>query len=456
MPASAPDVPSPSPSSKPAAYWDSLSTLWLTRSALHELQRRLHARTPASRRCSRTTAALLQQCPPRCRREIQRLSRRGGPDLSDLRGCPPPRIDSSGSHGAPSSAAMPSARPTSRQTSQIPATTTTPYSLNFEQNLVDHQIYPPLYNAQHSGTDDNEPSNVGEIRRRLAAPRPSLDASSTLSKVEYQRFRKTAWAATRGADVRASVFPFIEGASSSPQQSISRDTHFTNLAPLTDGTISHAKPDISHGARPDQLHREIRTQLGPLVVPSADNSFPLAPNFHAEVKGPGGAPAVAVRQACYDGALSARAMDALRSYDPVEHQQQYNQSQSQSQSQSDQPSLGPGSTAQTVPADNNAYALTATYSGGLLNLFASHSTTASLATPDGPRRPEYTMTPLRSFALTDDVESFCAGAAAYRNARDWAGEVRDEAIARANRRLEEARAGRLDSVVEEESVAGPG
>ena len=70
------------------------------------------------------------------------------------------------------------------------------------------------------------------------------------------------------------------------------------------------------------------------------------------------------------------------------------------------------------------------------------------------RRPVYVMTPLRSFAVTSDMESFCVGAAAYRNARDWTGEVRDEAIARANGRLAEARASRmqfgLDLIIEDE------
>ncbi|KAL2829185.1 hypothetical protein BDW59DRAFT_142261 [Aspergillus cavernicola] len=330
------------------------------------------------------------------------------------------------------------------------STTTTPYSQNLEQNLIDHQIYPPLYQGQDNSDDENEPNNIGEIRRRLAATRPSLDPS-TFSKAEYHQFRKANWAAKKEADVTASVFPFIEGTngttSSSRQQYVSRDTRFTNLAPLTDGTISQAKPDISYGARPEQLDREIRNQLSDRVIPSANDRLSLAPNFRVEVKGPGGAPRVAVRQACYYGALGVRAMDALQSYEPARDQQG-----------SQQQSLGPE--LRSV-SDNNAYAVTATYSSGILNLYTSHST-MSTTTPNqdvSQRRPEYIMTPLRSFALINGVESFCAGAAAYRNARDWTGEVRDGAIARANGRLTEARASRargrggepgLDSVIEQE------
>ncbi|KAL4783656.1 hypothetical protein BJX76DRAFT_348432 [Aspergillus varians] len=412
---------------KPAAYWDNLSTIWLTKDALQELQRRTETKltqshTPAGPGYSEGATSLLQQCSPRYRRKIQRLSRQGGPDLSDLRGYPPPRAGSNSRYRAPSSAVTPTSRPRikdSRQTGQKlslspsashsdTSTTTTPYSQNCEQNLVDHQIYLPLYHGQDTSDDENEPNNIGEIRRQLAAPRRSLDPT-TFPKAEYRY-----------------------------KQYVSRDTPFTNFALLTDWAISQAKLDITYGARPEQLDREIRNQLNEHIVPSTDDSLPVAPNFFVEIKGSGGVPRVADRQACYYGALGARVIDSLHYYQPTYGQQ--------------------GSQQQHNPWSglrNNAYAVTATYLSGSLNLYTSHSTMPVATSEEiGQRRPEYIMTPLRSFVVTSDVESFCAGATAYRNAREWAGEVRDEAIARANRRLAEARTSRmksgLDSVIEQE------
>jgi len=56
-------------------------------------------------------------------------------------------------------------------------------------------------------------------------------------------------------------------------------------------------------------------------------------------------------------------------------------------------------------------------------------------------RPECHMTQLRSFAMTDTAETFRQGATAYRNARDWVKEQRDEAIKRANERANDSQAG---------------
>ena len=42
--------------------------------------------------------------------------------------------------------------------------------------------------------------------------------------------------------------------------------------------------------------------------------LPMAPNFSLEAKGPDGSFAVAERKACYDGALGARGIRALRPY----------------------------------------------------------------------------------------------------------------------------------------------
>ncbi|QSS48831.1 hypothetical protein I7I53_08962 [Histoplasma capsulatum var. duboisii H88] len=128
-------------------------------------------------------------------------------------------------------------------------------------------------------------------------------------------------------------------------------------------------------------------------------------NFFLEAKGPDGSLSVATRQACYDGALGARGMHSLQTY------------------RQDGPIY-----------DNNMYTLTSTYHGGTLNLYTTHIKKSD----DSDGRPEYIMTQLKGWSMTSDLETFRQGASAYRNARDWAKEKRDEFIGMANKRLSEA------------------
>lgn len=158
---------------------------------------------------------------------------------------------------------------------------------------------------------------------------------------------------------------------------------------------------IYYGARPEQLRPGIRDELGGHIIPSAQDSLPMAPNFFLHVKGPGGSLSVASRQACYDGALGARGIHSLQSYKQSEPQY-----------------------------DNKAYTLTSIYHGGTLKMYSSHP-----VPPSAPgERPVYAMTQLKAWALTSDPETFRQGAAAYRNGRDWAKRQRDEAIKQANER----------------------
>ncbi|KAH8783453.1 hypothetical protein F5883DRAFT_360602, partial [Diaporthe sp. PMI_573] len=120
-------------------------------------------------------------------------------------------------------------------------------------------------------------------------------------------------------------------------------------------------------------------------------SVPVAPNFFLKAKGPNGSAAVARQQACYDGAYGARAMHSY---------------------------------------DGNARTYSSTYHAGTgtLQLYAHHVTGPT--TPGG--RPEYHMTQLRTFGMTDTRDAFVEGATAFRNLRDRAREHRDGFIAAAN------------------------
>ncbi|KKZ68681.1 hypothetical protein EMCG_05716 [[Emmonsia] crescens] len=148
------------------------------------------------------------------------------------------------------------------------------------------------------------------------------------------------------------------------------------------GTLAKAKPDHFYGARPEQLNHQICEKLSDQIIPSTQNDLPITPNFFLEAKGPDG---------------------SLASY------------------QHDEPVF-----------DNNAYTVTSTYHGSQLKLYTTHPT----APRDSDDRPEYIMTQLKGYSMTDH-ETFLKGASAYRNARDWAKEQRDKAIQRANERFSE-------------------
>ena len=278
---------------------------------------------------------------------------------------------------------------------------TGPYSRNCQQHLIDHGVYPVGY-EYYDGQVPPPPSNLNEITERLARPRASL-SSSKFSDEDFRKFRRADIHAAKEKQVSTSVIPIIEGNTGNPK-CVSGGIPFTNLKPLTDGTLPPGNPDIYYGARPEQLAQQVRKERSGHITPSTQEDLPILPNFMVAVKGPDGTPAVAGRQASYDGALGARGMHSLQSY------------------------------GQKDPFfDNNAYTITSIYQAGQLKMYTSHV----FQSPGSGRRPEYHMHQLRQLAMIDTAEAFRQGATAYRNARDWAKEKRDEAIRQANERANE-------------------
>ena len=97
----------PRGSQPPAAFWDNLSKVWLTKRALGELDRRNAASSPPRssyrrphrpvtrlaraelkkrREPTQPAADFLCHCGPRFLKDIKLFARHGGPDLSDLKG----------------------------------------------------------------------------------------------------------------------------------------------------------------------------------------------------------------------------------------------------------------------------------------------------------------------------------------------------------------------------------
>ena len=271
-----------------------------------------------------------------------------------------------------------------------------PWSSNFQQHLVDNDVYPHAYRYPDRSVPA-KPNNWEEINHLLAHPRPSL---SEFTHEEYEIFVQADADASKENQVSESVVPIIEG-KISDGNCRAGGIPFTNLDPLTDGTLKPGKPDIYHGARAEQLSRKVRDQLGGQIILSTQDNLPIAPNFFLAAKGLDGSASVAKRQCCYNGALGARGMHSLQSY------------------------------GQGEPVyDNNASTITSIYHNGQLQMYTSH-----LAQPKSPGgSPEYHMTRLRSFAMTDTADTCRDGLRAYRNGREWCREQRDNAINRANER----------------------
>ena len=290
-------------------------------------------------------------------------------------------------------------RPSTRTTS---TKSTGPYDRAFEQHLIDYGVYPNRYKYP-DGRIPPRPANWETIQTRLLRSRASL-SPSRFPPEQFERFQDADAEATAEDIVNTTIIPVIEG-HLEDARTASGKRRFTNLEPLTDGTLVAGNPDRYYGARPEQLERRIRAQLGKQIVPSTQDDLPVVPNFFLAVKGPDGTAAVAGRQACYDGTLGARGIQALQSYGNAE-----------------------------LIYDNNAYTVTASYSDGQLKLYTSHP-----ARPNGPgTRPEYYMHQLNAWSMIGNIDSFRQGATAYRNAADWAKEIRDSFIENANGRRRES------------------
>ena len=231
----------------------------------------------------------------------------------------------------------------------------------------------------------------------LARPRRSL-SPSRFPREAFLQFEKTNTKASSENTVMSKAFPIIAGTANIPSE---QNILFGNLEDLTDGTITQAKPDFYDGSRPAELDQHIREKLGPYIVPSTNTTAPCLPNFFTEGEGPNGNVLAFMRQALYDGALGARGVHELRSYIGAERLY-----------------------------DNNSYTISSSYHGatGSLRLDTIHPTPSTKPN----RKYEFRMTKLGIWSMTDKSDTFRRGATAFRNARDWAKQKREELMAAAN------------------------
>ncbi|PHH91055.1 hypothetical protein CDD83_1846 [Cordyceps sp. RAO-2017] len=412
------------PSRHPPKFWDGLSKIYLTKNALRELDRRNIQRQrrweknhqpPIKPRRSRRLGAsaggesnqrvgqVLDQYSPTYLRRLKKFATHGGPDLSDLQGFDTSSIPDFDMSSTTSFSSLGRRKRGSRSSEKSSATTnpvttrnTGPYDAHFEQHLVDHGIYPPWYKYP-DGRYPPKPANLADIRRALSQPRPS----SSLSDVEFEDFQEINAHAKKEIKVVTDVMPLLEG-DVEDRRCLVRQTLFTNLDGLTDGTLVDASPDLCYGARPEQLDRRVRQTLSGQVVVSSQADLLVAPNYFIEVKGPNGSSDVLQRQIIYDMALGERGQVAL---------------------------LAVGEPRPVY--DRCAHTLGYTYANGTLTIYAMHMIEPSTARS----QPEYVTTLVTAYSIIGSPQYFEEGLRACRNARDWAKRQRDQARAQANERV---------------------
>lgn len=263
------------------------------------------------------------------------------------------------------------------------------YDRDFEQNCIDHGIYMPARVPK--------PDNWVDLQNALSEPRRSL-SPSRFTDDDFNRFCDAELAILDEKDVTTDSLPYILGGKQ-PENPRAQDVLFGKIDDMAPDVFKKPRPDVYWGAPTQQINRQVRQDLSGQIVPSTKPRYPAAPNFFLEVKGPQGTDEVKIRQACYDGAIGARGMHALQCYGQAE-----------------------------PTYDNMAYAISATYHAGTLKLYSHHP-----AQPSRPgESPQYHMTPLRGWLLTDTPQTFRQGVGAFRNARDSAREQRDKLIEQAN------------------------
>ncbi|KAK5651101.1 hypothetical protein OQA88_13283 [Cercophora sp. LCS_1] len=381
-------------------FWDNLSKVWLTPRALRELDRRNDARPVPN-----------PPAPAVYTTDLGRFARRGGPDLRHLRGCPEPRDDRFKTSSSRASDSSRRTKSTKATTISSKARRSSAYDDDFEQHLLDYDVYPEGYEYAND-RQTPEPGNMDEARLELLAPRASLSPSH-FPESAFRDFKRKNNTKSEGTVMR-NVILIIAGNTNIPNEG---NLPFTNFESLTGGLTVNAVPDFFDGAPPGHVDKSVREDLSQMIVPTKHTNVPVAPNFFLEAKAPRGGADVAQRQACYDGAHGARAMHSLQSYGKEE-----------------------------PVYDGNAYANSSTYHAGTgtLQLYAHHIT----APTDPEGRPEYHMSQIDAYALTGSRKGFVEGATAFRNARDLARRHRDEFIQDAN-----ARARRSDAVLVDEPEA---
>ena len=166
--------------------------------------------------------------------------------------------------------------------------------------------------------------------------------------------------------------------------------------------MAAARPDLYDGSLPADLDLRVRNEIGKSIMPSKRPNALLLPNFFLEIGGHTEHTKVLKTQATEDLTYGARALLEIQSY----------------------------SNGARI-YDDNAYTIGSILAGdeGLFTFYTMYLTRPV----DPTAQPTYRMNSIKYFYLTQDAEICRDGITWFRNSRDFAKEVRDGAIAHANK-----------------------
>lgn len=413
-------------------FWDNLTPrVPLCKAALKELDRRNRQATPAAAPAPVPAPASLPQ--PDC--DIRRYARRGGPDLTDLRGGEMPQGQTRGRQNRQARGRVQKARGRGRgrvgssldKTSTSQTKSSSPYDAAFKQHLINHSVW-PIGHYLDTGERPPPPDNLNDIVAHVYGGRSSLEPE-IFTQNHFAVFQKS-YDLSASEEPRSRTMECIEGLELSISSShIKRGpVKFSSLNPLIPENLVPGNPDRAYGSRPEKLDRAIRTDLQSLILPTAAQDM-ACPNFIVHVKGPSGSPEIASIQAVYDGALAARGMDALWSFGRGGEGDEGGDDDDDDDDGSGG-TLKAGDGKRCQDQQRTARTLTCTFAAGVLRMYAVHSRPCT----GSPTDVEYISSRIGAWVMDDNLEDFRRGAAAFRNGIEWAQRKRDEAIARANRR----------------------
>lgn len=262
------------------------------------------------------------------------------------------------------------------------------YDSNFRRLLIEHHITAPDRRSK--------PTNLDLWKQKIAQGRASLSENSQVEE-KYEEFLDAVANAKVKDEVMSDVIPRMKGRIRYPSTTNRPCNNWAPLWPEASSSCDNLvvpKPDQYEGTELSAQNAQVRKDLGPWIVPSSRADAPFLANFFIEAKGPGGSGEVAVDQARHDGSLGARGMHRLQSYTKSKGAELYDQS---------------------------AYTVSATYVNGQLKLYLHHLSQPETAGSE----PRYYMFPLGGWTIDSNLDGFCAGVRAFRNARDAAYEYRE-------------------------------
>lgn len=267
-----------------------------------------------------------------------------------------------------------------------------PRSKAFAQCLRDHGI---LIGS------DRICSNSKDLQRVL---RPTTLPSHIKlpSQYDFKQFKDTSQ--LNESHIKRTLLPILIGGDRERFEN-PPEFHYTNFETMTEGQTSKPVPDYFEGSSPNHLTRQLKEDLGGILIPSKNAACPVVPNFFVEFKSSNGSTEVGKLQLAHTGAHGARAMHALQRFGKAS-------------------------------PDGKCHTLSWLYHDGTLRLYGHFV----LYSEDGQSGPLYHMEQIDGWHMWASFHEFCRAVFAFRESQGIARRDREGSIRVANLSVAASRA----------------